>query len=259
MPVTGVIDLSGHSDLGSVHSGTSSYCPQDTLAETCQSSSSSEATTGPIKLVKSTSFRQKTPSSISLRSAIYRTPGRIACPFSFEGGKSVKFLGKSTKKFETYLDSYNHAIKNGFIVATPVEDWFAFVQDAEFMGSKKKLLSTFMKADGGSPSFNSLSQSVKAMNSTSNHYTKPLQTSYRTAIFRLPGDDNDYPFVLEGGKMYGKPPHVFASFLDAYNFATDKNFEPEAHRVEDWFKFVEDAEVPCQEKKLLAVFRRSAY
>lgn len=256
--VHGVIDLSGHSDLGSVHSETSSYCPQDTLAETCQSSSSSEATTGPTKLVKSSSFRQKRTSSISLRSAIYRTPGRVACPFSYEGGKSVKFLGKSTKRFETFLDGYNHAISKGFIVASPVEDWFAFVDEAETKGSKKKLLSTFMKADGA-PSFNSLSQSVKSMKITSNTYTQPLQTSYRTAIFRLAGEDNDFPFVLEGGKMYGKPPHVFGSFLDAYNFATDKDFEPEAHRVQDWFKFVEDAEIPCEEKKLLAVFRRSAY
>ena len=255
----GVIDLSGHSDLDSVRSDTSSFNPQDTLAETYQSSSSSEATTGPVKLVKSSSFRQKRSSNIALRSAIYRTPGRIACPFSYEGGKSVKFLGKSTKRFGTFLDAYNHAIKNGFIVASPVEDWFAFVHEAEMKGSKKKLLSTFMKADGGSSSSSSLSQSVKNLKITSNTYTQPLQSSYRTAIFRLAGEDNDFPFVLEGGKMYGKPPHVFASFLDAYNFATDKDFQPEAHRVQDWFRFVEDAEIPCEEKKLLAVFRKSAY
>jgi len=57
--------------------------------------------------------------------------------------------------------------------------------------------------------------------------------------------------------MFAKPPHHFASFLDAYNFATENQFEAETHKVEEWFKFVEEAESPTETKKLLAVFWRA--
>ena len=96
---------------------------------------------------KSTSFSQlsgSTSGSSSLQAAIYRVPGS-KIPFRFEGGKTVRFMKKSSKRFETFLDACNYGAENGFVINTDVEDWFALIEDAEQECAKKKLLATLTR------------------------------------------------------------------------------------------------------------------
>jgi hypothetical protein len=252
-----------------------------------QSSSSDGESVSIRKSKERISFKQPLDAKAFIRGAIYRISGGGESPFTFEGGKPVKFQGTSTVHFDTFLDAYNLAIQNGFEVNMDITDWFQFIEDAEVPCTRKKLLMTFEREEGidisasclpvggGSsciPSRIDLSSSVAmssrkyssvAMPSTRKSVTKQVELNVtdiipanqlRAAIFRAGGESHEFPFIFEGGRMFGKPPHHFASFLDAYNFATENQFEAETHKVEEWFKFVEEAESDTEEKKLLAVF-----
>ena len=99
---------------------------------------------------KSTSFSQlsgSTSGSSSLQAAIYRMPGSTSSPFTFEGGRTVKFLKKSSKRFETFLDACNYGADNGFVVNHNVEDWYALIENSEQECLRKKLLATLTKAN----------------------------------------------------------------------------------------------------------------
>ena len=255
-----------------------------------QSSSSEEDLQSP----KSKSYKQSMAmdGKILLRGAIYRITNQNDGPFSFEGGRAVKFQGNSTVSFDTFLDAYNHAIQNGFLPSNEIEDWFQFILSAEEPCQRKKVLMTFERDEGSfmnaaclpvgggascMPKFDLSASSSISKSSSRNSLTRSMNNttpknngggteaqvtgmepnSYlRAAIFRAAGSSQDFPFIFEGGRMFGKPPHHFASFLDAYNFATENQFEAEAHKTEDWFKFVEEAESDSEEKRLLAVFSK---
>ena len=186
-----------------------------------------------------------------LRSAIYLVPGNDAVyPYIYEGGrKSSRFSRKTPKRFKTFLDSYNYAIKSGFIAAEPIKNWFQLTDESKIVSSssKKRLLLTFIKRESA-PSSDLTLERLKS------------RSGYRSAIYRVPGKCTGCPFIFEGGKFLGRPSHyLFSTFLDAYNYAMETNFQAESQRSNDWFKFVEDVENVTNEKELLVIFRRDDY
>lgn len=210
------------------------------------SPSDSSSFTDDQSVTKSTSFSQisgsASSSTSSLKAAIYRMPtpaSSRSSPFTFEGGKAVRFLKKSSKNFDTFLDACNYAAENGFVINHEVEDWFALIETADKECSKKKLLATLTKPTGND--------------------CYQMTANFRTAIFRAPGEAGKCPFLFEGARIICKPPHEFGTFLDAYNFATMGGFRPESHRVQEWFDLVKEAELTTEDKTLLAVFYKPAY
>ena len=124
-------------------------------------SDDSSSFTDDQSVTKSTSFSQisgsASSSTSSLKAAIYRLPtpsSSRSSPFTFEGGKAVRFLKKSSKDFDTFLDACNYAADNGFVINHEVDDWFALIENAGKECSKKKLLATLTKPTGNDVSCN---------------------------------------------------------------------------------------------------------